>query len=72
MKRFTGIVLCFLLVLLVSTAGAANTFTSGDWEYKYLGNNTAEIVSYSGSADVLEIPTELDGMAVVSIGERAF
>ena len=46
--------------------------TSGDWEYHVLENGTAEITEYNGNAGTLDIPSELDGYKVTSIGNHAF
>ncbi len=48
------------------------TITSGDFEYTVLADGTAEITKYTGSAKELEIPSELDGCTVTSIGNDAF
>lgn len=46
---------------------------SGDYLYKILEDGqTAVIVGYTGSAEVLEIPAELDGYRVITIGQSAF
>ena len=48
-------------------------FTSGDYEYVLLEDGTAEITHHYESGDEsLEVPGELDGIAVTSIGNRAF
>ena len=43
------------------------THTSGDFEYTILEDGTAEITGYTGNAETLEIPSELDEHAVTSI-----
>ena len=49
------------------------THTSGDFEYRILVDGTAEIRDYTGSTEVLDIPsTNLDGYTVTSIGDFAF
>ena len=42
--------------------------TSGDYKYQVLDDGTAEITRYNGSATYLEIPLEIDGYSVTSIG----
>lgn len=49
-----------------------NVITSGDFEYRILEDDTAEISGYTGSASELEIPPEIDGYIVTSIGVSAF
>ena len=49
-----------------------NTIISGDFEYRVLEDGTAEIVEYYSEAQELTIPTELDGITVTGIGDRAF
>ena len=44
----------------------------GDYKYVLLDNGTAEIVKYTGKADTLTIPADLDGHSVTSIGNWAF
>lgn len=54
------------------------TYTSGDYTYSVVidGDDTstrsARIESYSGSEEEIEIPAELDGLEVVSLGDTAF
>ena len=74
MKKILSMFLCLLMVVSVIpiiglTASAA---TSGDFEYSILDDGTVEITKYKGSATILEIPSEIDGKTVTSIGERAF
>ncbi|SDA20152.1 Leucine rich repeat-containing protein [Ruminococcus sp. YE71] len=44
----------------------------GDYEYKVLDDGTAEITKYTGSDKVVEIPSEIGGYVLTSIGQRAF
>lgn len=44
----------------------------GDYEYQVLNDDTAEIIKYNGSAEILTIPSKLDGYTVTSIGDSAF
>ncbi len=43
-------------------------YVSGDWKYSLLADGTAEIKQYSGSDTVVDVPAELDGKKVTSIG----
>ncbi|MFT3951059.1 MAG: leucine-rich repeat domain-containing protein [Oscillospiraceae bacterium] len=46
--------------------------TNNGYSYSVLSDGTAEITNYSGSAAFLEIPSEIDGKTVTSIGDQAF
>lgn len=65
-----------MLCIAPYTANAADeetpVFTSGDYQYSLLDDGSAEIVKYTGTASDLQIPGELDGKKVTSIGARAF
>ena len=77
---------CLAAVMLLSavvvapiTASSAETQAvstgetiSGDFKYTILGDGTAKITRYTGSATELAIPSELDGKSVTSIGNSAF
>ncbi|MCR5021931.1 leucine-rich repeat domain-containing protein [Ruminococcus sp.] len=52
-------------------ASAAEVLTYGDYEYTINGG-TVEITKYTGTDEVVEIPGEIDGVAVTSIGKFAF
>ena len=49
----------------------AKAETQGDFEYS-VSNGEAQITDYTGSAEVLAIPSEIDGYPVTSIGDSAF
>ena len=71
MKR--GMMLALLLAALFCLGFAcAEEYASGDFEYILLEDGTAEITDYTGQAAELEIPAQLDGHAVSSIGDGAF
>ena len=76
MKKLLSVLLVTALVLaaLPLTALPAAAVTSGDFEYAILSetDKTCEITGYTGSATALEIPSELDGYTVTSIGSSAF
>ena len=85
-KRFFAVIsalLIFMLpVLCFAEEGSAEeekeTLTSGDWEYRLNDDGTATISRWIGEKgtledkQTLEIPEELDGLAVTRIGEYAF
>ena len=68
-------ILCTLLVLFVcvaamaTKANAANV--SGDWEYT-LSEGNAVITAYRGSGTKVTVPSEIDGLSVVGIGNGVF
>ena len=51
---------------------AATAETEGDYEYRILDDNTAEITGYSGGGGDVTIPSTLGGYTVTSIGSYAF
>ena len=51
---------------------ARKYFNIGDYESKVLDDGTVEITGYNGSASNVDIPPEIDGKKVTSIGEEAF
>ncbi len=72
MKRFAGLILVFVMLLVALPALADTRRTSGDFRYTLKGNGTATIVGYTGSGDNIIIPQMLDGYTVTSIGNGAF
>ena len=55
---------------VATVASAAETY--GDFGYDILDDGTVEITDYSGSAENVDIPAEIDGKSVTSIGKEAF
>ena len=75
-KQAIWILILVMLVTCIAFALAeeisvADIYVCGDFEYVKIGD-AVEIVGYSGSAETLDIPDELDGKRVVAIGDRAF
>ncbi len=64
--------LALLLICCAAQAEAPELYTCGDYQYLLLGDGTAEIMSCSGGAEALEIPSKLDGYTVTAIGDQAF
>lgn len=61
---------CLRLILLVSIlSDYASAEMSGDWTYA-VTNNQATITNYSGSATEIVVPTALEGIPVVKLGEN--
>lgn len=63
---------CLVAGMPKDMVSAADTYTSGDFEYTVWSEYHTEITGYNGSALELEIPSELDGHMVTSIGFNAF
>ena len=84
MKKLVKTALCLLLCALLSlpalaeVAAASKTLTneayvaSGDYTYTLLEDGGARIIDYTGDAEALTVPAELDGHLVRQIGDRAF
>ena len=76
MKRFVFLVL--LVVFSLAIFSFANgeedisVYTSDDYEYILLSDDTAEIRKYIGKKEDVDIPNILDGHVVTSIGNNAF
>ena len=84
MKKPVKTALCLLLCAFLSlpalaeVAAASKTLTngayvtSGDYTYTLLEDGSARIIDYTGDAEALTVPAELDGHLVCQIGDRAF
>ena len=84
MKKPVKTALCLLLCAFLSlpalaeVAAASKTLTngayvtSGDYTYTLLKDGSARIIDYTGDAEALTVPAELDGHLVRQIGDRAF
>lgn len=73
MKKVLSITLAITIMLMLfvfipPTAGAKR---SGDFVY-IVSDNKAEIISYTGEASDLVIPSEIDGIPVVWLGYQSF
>ena len=64
-----GDILPFVRESVATTAGAE---TYGDYSYKVLDDGTVEISRYTGNAAVVDIPANINGRRVTSIGDNAF
>ena len=73
-KRILSLILALSLIfsLAAVTGITASAETFGDFEYELLEVDTVMITGYTGYADALEIPSEIDGKKVTSIGDVAF
>ena len=84
MKKLVKTALCLLLCALLSLPALAEVaaaskaltngvyVTSGDYTYTLLEDGSARIIDYTGDAEALTVPAELDGHLVRQIGDRAF
>jgi len=74
LKSIWYIITAFIaaVVSVLALTFGASAETSGDYEYRVLGDGTIEITDYTGTATELVIPSEIDGYKVISIGYMAF
>lgn len=74
MKKIISIVLVLATVMALFCSCSAKTLVSGDYSYVILEDETAKIVKYNGTEDVvtLNIPETLDDVKVTVIGAEAF
>jgi hypothetical protein len=63
------LVLSALLLASAFQTALGQTYTSGDWEYT-VSNNEAAITAYMGSASAVTIPSSVNGISVVQVGNR--
>ncbi len=72
-RRLVSLLLALLLALSAAALAEGEELTNeAGFVYILDGDGNAEIVSYTGKAEKLEIPAQLDGHPVTVIGERAF
>ena len=69
-KWLLGLVTFAAMAVLCAVCTGAETY--GDFEYGVLSDGTVEITDYNGSAEKVDIPAEIDGKSVTSIGGYAF
>jgi len=67
-KLFLLAILTVMMTMWSPIAVQAEALSSGDYEYEILADGTVEIEDYTGSETVLEIPSEIAGKKVTSIG----
>ena len=68
MKRSLALLTAFVITSAHQTLLGE---TLGDWTYS-VSDNQATITGYSGDDGAVEIPAEMDGIAVVHVGNRCF
>ena len=69
-KWLLGLVTFTAMIVLCTVCAGAEMY--GDLEYSVLGDGTVEITGYNGSAEKVEIPAEINGKSVTSIGIATF
>ena len=67
----TTALFCLTALVIASTHQTLSGETSGDWTYT-VTDNQATITGYSGDGGEVVIPAEVDGVAVVKVGESCF
>ena len=69
-KLLLGLVTFAAMAVLCAVCAGAETY--GDFQYSVLSDGAVEITDYNDSAEKVDIPAEIDGKSVTSIGNRAF
>ena len=69
-KWLLGLITFTAMVVICAVCAGAQTY--GDFEYDVLDDGTVEITGYNGNAEKVDIPAEIDGKSVTSIGKSAF
>ena len=69
-KWLLGLMTFAAMAVVCAVCAGAETY--GDFQYSVLSDGTVEITDYNGSAKKVEIPAEINGKSVTSIGRRAF
>lgn len=76
MKKGFAVMLALMMLsalfLPLPASAESEALTSGDYTYILLEDGTAEIQKFAGTEEKVEVPAELDGKKVTSIGEDAF
>ena len=74
MKKVISIFLSLAMLLSIVSVVDFSAFADvyGDYTYLTYSDGTVEISSYNGSAKILEIPSNINGKIVKSIGAKAF
>ena len=66
------IIILIQAIFHVPALSEEDVITSGDYQYVLMDDGTIQITYYYGETTVLEIPCQLDGHTVSSIGDGAF
>ena len=71
-----SITILFSVIPYITVANAAvdtnDTYSDGDWQYKYQDDNTVSVIGYNGKAENIQIPANFDGCDVTSVSSTAF
>ncbi|MBR0542279.1 MAG: leucine-rich repeat protein [Clostridia bacterium] len=85
-KKFLSVIMCFALIACMLPYASLSAFADdeihtsadGNWKYRILDDNTAEIyggeetLAYYGNEIAINIPGHIDGVTVTQIGDFAF
>lgn len=71
-SQFLTVIILISVALCVPVSAGAETLTSGDYKYTLNTDDTIDILGYTGNANDITIPSEIDGRKVTSIADRAF
>ncbi|MBR3928215.1 MAG: leucine-rich repeat domain-containing protein [Clostridia bacterium] len=73
MKKLLVLFALFALLMLLPVIAEEQTvYVLGDYQYILLEDGTAKITSYKGNEENLQIPDQLNGYTVTSVGDEAF
>ena len=72
MKKTAYLLFAILIAIIAMLPASAEDLVFGDFAYILLPDGSAEITAYIGTDAELEIPGEIEGVPVTSIGENAF
>ncbi len=74
MKKLSVILFTIILALSFALMSSAEdeTVTESDWKYELSEDGTAKIIKYLGSESTVNIPAELDGVSVRTLGNDVF
>ncbi len=70
--RILSVIFALILIITSIPITVIAETTEDGFEYSILDDGTAEIIKYTGGATELDIPSEIDGYTVTSIGQTAF
>ena len=70
--RILSVIFALILIITSMPITVIAETTEDGFEYSIIDDGTAEITDYTGDATELNIPSEIDGYTVTSIGNQAF
>ena len=72
MKTIKMSLAAWILILFLFQVCCADELSFGDYAYTLLPDGSAELTKYTGNDPEIQIPSELEGTQVTSIGDSAF